>query len=208
MTRLSSLVTSAALGAALLLSLAACGSSGTNAESPPSPPTQSAPASPTGGTPADPAASGSPTAAAPGSAAPSTEPYRKLRGAFKDIPVVAEVYPIQRGPKTATANVRFIAVKSSDTFRIGTLNDSNPELGDSNNTAPDGLRLIDTTAGKAYLPATIGDQECLCSPRINTVLDNYTDVTVSVTFAAPPAELTAIDLVIPRFGTVRDVPLR
>ncbi|MFT4163827.1 MAG: hypothetical protein QM650_01130 [Microlunatus sp.] len=121
---------------------------------------------------------------------------------------MAEVYPIQRGPKTATANVRFITAKGSDTFRIGTLNDNNPELGDKNNTAPDGLRLIDSTAGKAYLPATIGDQECLCSPRVNSMLDHYTDVTVSVTFAAPPADLTAIDLVIPKFGTVRDVPLQ
>jgi hypothetical protein len=136
-------------------------------------------------------------------------PYRKLPGSFERVAVVAEVYPIRRGNATSTANIRFRqATSGSEYFRIHkSLNDHNPELGDKEETAPDGFRLIDRQTKKAYLPATIGDRECLCSPRVNGFSHYISDVTVTVTFAAPPASITTIDLVVPGFGTVNDVPL-
>lgn len=136
-------------------------------------------------------------------------PFRTLYGSFEGVAVTAEVYPIRRTGSTSASNVRFTVVNSSRTFRILTaLNDHNPEVADKGSTSPDGLRLIDPTAKKAYLPATIGDRECLCSPAVNDRFDRYTDVTVSVSFAAPPVSQTTINLVLPGFGTVADVPLR
>ena len=137
------------------------------------------------------------------------KPPRRLRGSFEGIAVVAEVYPIRRLGSTSVANVRFVAVNASRTFRIlEALNDHNPEIGDGGDTSPDGLRLIDPQAKKAYLPATIDDHQCLCSPARNAWTDRYTDVTVTVAFAAPPAALETIHLLVPGFGTVTDGPLR
>ncbi len=155
-----------------------------------------------------------PGATATADATPATpphaeSPHRRLRGSFEGVAVVAEVYPIRRLGSTSVANVRFVAVNASRTFRIlEALNDHNPEVGDGGDTSPDGLRLIDPQAEKAYLPATISDHECLCSPARNAWTDRYTDVTVTVAFAAPPATMETIHLLVPGFGTVTDVPLR
>lgn len=157
----------------------------------------------------------SPDASDDPSSAPSNDPglrkpFATLRGALEEKKVLAEIYPIERGGTTATANIRF-SLRKPDLigFRIyRSLSDNKPELGDSGKTAPDGLRLIDQDARKAYLPATIDDGECLCSPRVNGVYDRHHDLTVTVTFAAPPPSVTTIDLMVPGFGTVGDVPLR
>lgn len=137
-------------------------------------------------------------------------PFKTLQGELESIAVMAEVYPITRNSRTATASVRFrMAGSGTSEFRIfRSLNDHNPEVADKELTAPDGLRLIDSNAMKAYLPATIGDGECLCSPRINGFHDRHKDLTVAVTFGAPPASTKTIDLLIPGFGTVSDVPLQ
>ena len=201
----------ASLGAATLLCLAACSPGGSTigppAAYPPAPSESSVSTAP-----ADPSVTPMSPAATPTVGEPTPEaasPYRRLRGGFEGVPVVAEVFPIRREGATSTVNVRFVAKGTSRTFRIvESLSDHNPELGDKGKAAPDGLRLIDPAAKKAYLPATIGDRECVCSPAHNSWTDRYTDVTVSVTFAAPPASRDTIDLLVPGFGTVNDVPLQ
>lgn len=200
------------LGVVTLLCLAACSSAssttGPPAANPPSPSASVASTTPD----APSTAPASTTAASPtadDASSPGLSPYRRLRGAFEGVPVVAEVFPIRREDATSTVNIRFVASGTSRTFRIlDSLSDHNPELGDKGQSAPDGLRLIDPSARKAYLPATIGDRECVCSPAHNSWTDRYTDVTVSVTFAAPPASRSAVDLLVPGFGTVTDVPVQ
>ena len=201
----------ASLGAATLLCLAACTPMGSTA----APPTADPPApseSSVSTAPDDHSAPPMSPAAPPTVGEPTPEassPFRSLRGGFEGVPVVAEVFPIRREGATSTVNVRFVATGTSRTFRIvESLSDHNPELGDKGKAAPDGLRLIDPSAKKAYLPATIGDRDCVCSPAHNSWTDRYTDVTVSVTFAAPPASRNTIDLLVPGFGTVNDVPLQ
>lgn len=212
----------AAAGAATtLLALTACGAHAD--ATPPSHPDRPSPESTRSQTPVatpdtvEPRTSASPsTTASDGtSTRPSTppadvQPVRTLRGAFEEKAVTAEIYPIERGATTATVNVRFrLTTPTLTGFRIyQSLSDHKPELSDRGKTAPDGLRLLDTAAGKAYLPATIGTGECLCSPRVNTAFDDVDDVTVTVAFAAPPATLTHMDLMVPGFGTIADVPLR
>ena len=200
----------ASLGAVTLLCLAACSPPSSTTRQPAAdPPSPSASVVSTA--PPDPSARPEPPTATPASNEATLEglsPYRRLRGAFEGVPVVAEVLPIRREGATSTVNIRFVTSGTSRTFRIlGSLSDHNPELGDKGQSAPDGLRLIDPAAKKAYLPATIGDRECVCSPARNSWTDRYTDVTVSVTFAAPPASRNTIDLLVPGFGTVTDVPL-
>ena len=206
MTTSAAQILTAGLTTACLLAVTGCGTIDVAA-----PPRPAPSGSATAAGPPTPSAT-DPTSTPPASSAPSGQspetPFRTLYGAFEGVAVTAEVYPIRRTGSTSSANVRFTVANGSRTFRILTaLNDHNPEVADKGSTSPDGLRLIDPTAKKAYLPATIGDRECLCSPAVNDRFDRYTDVTVSVSFAAPPVSRSTINLVLPGFGTVADVPL-
>lgn len=128
----------AAAGACLALTTAACGAAGEVTTSP-----VQASATPTAtsavdsAAPADPSRPESSTPSASAPTEPDLEPYRTLRGSFEGVAVRAEVYPIRRGSRTATANVRFVVAKGSRTFRIlESLNDRNPELGDKGQDLP------------------------------------------------------------------------
>lgn len=179
---------------------------------PPAAPDTTSPSPAPSGPPAASPQPGTSSSSAPAPTASTTpaprEAFAVLRGSLEEVPVVAEVYPVHREGATSTLNVRLTGKRPGAEFRIlDALNDRNPETGARSNTAPDALRLIDPQAKKGYLPATTGQGDCVCSPATNGWMDHYTDVTVSATFAAPPASRTTIDVMIPGFGTVNDVPL-
>jgi len=118
------------------------------------------------------------------------------------------VFPVRRAGRTATVNVLIASDNPQEAFMLnGELSDGNPEVGSRSDRAVDGLRLVDATNKKAYLPATTGDGICACTPADDTKWYETNAVWVSVVFAAPPAELTTISVQIPQFGTITDVPL-
>jgi len=141
---------------------------------------------------------------------PSEEqPVAVRPGAIDDVRVKASVYPVRRGDQTVAVNVMIESIESSDTFNLGSaLSDGNPEVASNKSASVDGLRLVDPTNKKAYLPATTGTGSCLCVPADDGVWDYTSMVWVSVVFAAPPETVSAVDVQIPRFGTVNDVPIR
>ena len=142
-----------------------------------------------------------------GTPAPAEQPFAVRPGAIDKLRVKASVFPVRRAGQTATVNVLIASDNPQEAFMLnGELSDGNPEVGSRSDRAVDGLRLVDTTNKKAYLPATTGDGICACTPA-DKVLDETNAVWVSVVFAAPPAELTTISVQIPQFGTITDVPL-
>ena len=129
-------------------------------------------------------------------------------GAIDTVRVKAAVYPVRRAGQTATVNVLITADNPQEEFthqRRAVRRE--PRGGVRSDRAVDGLRLIDPTHKKAYLPATTGDGICACTPADDAELTMTTAVWVSVVFAAPPADLTTISVQVPQFGTVTDVPL-
>ncbi|MFF3438746.1 hypothetical protein [Streptosporangium sp. NPDC002721] len=70
----------------------------------------------------------------------------------------------------------------------------------------DGVHLVDTKNAKKHLVATDADGKCLCSSGLVTI-DRDRSVVFSATFAAPPADVNAMDVFIPLAGTFTDVPL-
>ena len=157
-----------------------------------------------------PTATGAPPSAEPSSAgtpAPAEQPFAVRPGAIDKVRVTASVFPVRRAGQTATVNVLITSDKPQEAFMLnGELSDGNPEVGSRSDWAVDGLRLVDATNKKAYLPATTGDGICACTPD-DKILDETNAVWVSVVFAAPPADLTTISVQIPQFGTITDVPL-
>ena len=57
--------------------------------------------------------------------------------------------------------------------------------------------------------ASDGKGRCLCSRNLNSMfLDYGNPMLLSASFAAPPADVAAIDVRIPNFGTVKNVPVQ
>lgn len=68
-----------------------------------------------------------------------------------------------------------------------------------------GLTLVDLTARKAYLVARDAEGACLCSSSPD--LASVATTVMKAQFAAPPSDATHIDVVVPKFGVLRDVPI-
>ena len=72
----------------------------------------------------------------------------------------------------------------------------------------DGINLIDGINGRRYAPARDRFNNCLCDRNIQDLaFSRDRPATLSATFGAPPADVKVVDVVIPRFGTIPDVPL-
>ena len=161
----------------------------------PAPPAPSAPSS------------GQPTPASTPSVA-AEQPFAVRPGAVRRVRVHAAIFPVRRSGQTATANVMISADDPfNDVDLEERLSDRNPEVGSRSPRSVDGLRLIDGKNKKTYLPATTADGVCACTPADGGMWNKTNVVWVSVVFAAPPADLTTIDVQIPLFGTVTNVPL-
>ncbi len=105
------------------------------------------------------------------------------------------------------AHLSFVLDASTDDITIGrALSDDNLAAGDADDDTADGVTLIDPRRSKVYLAAA-SDYRCLCTRFRDTKLAHDQPVVVSATFAAPPAEVTVLDVQIPGFGVVVGVPV-
>ena len=171
--------------------------------------------------PADPTDPTSPAASASGAATPvavpapsesasaGDTPVATRPGSFDKDKVVATLYPVRRTGETASVNLYIAAQDPDGTFMLlNSLGDGNTETSSKALTSVDGVRLVDPVAKKAYLPAVTADGQCVCSPDDGATGEVRSSVWVTVTFAAPPAQLTMINVTVPTFGTFTDVPVR
>lgn len=195
-------------GGALLL-LAGCGLAATTSRSPdlpdepPATALQAPTSSPAASTPASTGSSS--TAATPG---PAAQPVATRPGSFEKTKVTAQLYPVRRSGDTATVDLYIESQNLDETFMVfDNLSDGDTETAAKSMTAVDGIRLLDTTAKKAYLPAVTANGDCVCSPNDASSSEYRSSVWVTVTFAAPPASRSSISVSVPTFGTFTDVPL-
>jgi hypothetical protein len=72
----------------------------------------------------------------------------------------------------------------------------------------DGVALIDPAGRKKYLVARDEDNRCVCSNELGSAFVRpEAPVELTATLAAPPPGVTQVDLIVPRFETLRGVPL-
>lgn len=72
----------------------------------------------------------------------------------------------------------------------------------------DGITLIDTTNKQRYLVARDADNVCVCDVDLGTTSVGANAPTLlSATYGAPPEDVTAVDVMVPGYGTFRDVPI-
>jgi hypothetical protein len=67
---------------------------------------------------------------------------------------------------------------------------------------------VDSARRKVYLPASDGKGNCLCSRDLKGDLEPGHTYTFYATYAAPPAEVSVLDVSFPQFGTVSRVPVQ
>jgi hypothetical protein len=80
--------------------------------------------------------------------------------------------------------------------------------GDEEADVFDGVALIDPEGRKKYLVARDENNRCVCSNGLSAAFIRAdAPVELTATLAAPPPGVTQVDLIVPRFETVRGVAL-
>jgi hypothetical protein len=137
-------------------------------------------------------------------------------GAIDGHPVRLEVTELARTGAIVALTFRLtmddpLAEENSDSAQLSdTFDDGYSEqLGATQDTRTlDGISLIDAENRKRHLVARDSEGVCGCDGELGgAFLDPGAPLTLSATFAAPPEDVEAVDVVIPRFGTLKDVPL-
>lgn len=122
-----------------------------------------------------------------------------------------QVYPVQRDGTVSHVNLALSSpVDEDDRVPVADLlSDENVSAIDEDGSAADGLQLVDGKNAKLYLVASDGQGQCLCSRGLEGVfLSNNLPILISATFAAPPADVSTVDVRVPNFGAVSGVPVQ
>lgn len=171
----------------------------------------SAPASdPAGPSASAPASGGAPTPADPNQPAAGDQlgqVFATRTASYEGTKLTMNVYPIRRDGGTSHLN---LSMESSNRINLGqVLSDGNYQAIDDTGFAADGLQLVDGKNSKVHLVASDGNGQCLCSRNLLQARPSSSNpVLISATFAAPPTDVTTVDVRIPNFGTVSDVPVQ
>jgi hypothetical protein len=121
---------------------------------------------------------------------------------------------LERSGATVIVNARLELVgPSSERLQVASTFDDGiqQELPDGSLEAQDnfdGVALIDPVGKKKYFVARDEDNRCVCSTELSAAfVREEAPIELTATLAAPPPEVTQVDLIVPRFETLRDVPL-
>ncbi len=148
-----------------------------------------------------------PQSAAPQSAAPQADQViatRETKVASGDGGVArADVTALKRQGRTVTLNWTVTAVD-------GKVNMHNGMGGAPLDFSVSGVSLIDPVNAKRYRVARNGTEsnaECVCSDTQGEFLKAGQTVTLYALFAAPPADVTKVNIEMPMIGVFTDVPI-
>ena len=155
-----------------------------------------------------------PTGEATASAEPAAalgEPVASRTGSADEAELELDLYPVVRSGKLAELNFAITLVRSTnDKLQVADLlSDGNYDSVDSGGHSADGVQLLDTVNSKLHLPASDGLGHCLCSRDLSaTFIGLGKTMVFSATYAAPPANVDTVDVQVPHFGTITDVPVQ
>lgn len=115
----------------------------------------------------------------------------------------ADVTALKRQGKTVTLNWTITVVD-------GEVNIHNGMGSATLDYSVSGVSLIDPVNAKRYRVARNGtgsDAQCVCSDTQGNFLKKGQTVTLYALFAAPPADVTKINIEMPMIGVLTDVPI-
>lgn len=156
------------------------------------------------------------TAAASASPTADAEGIATAGSAVDGVPVRLDVVGLKRSGETLVLNLRLTApeAEEDDSAQVaGTFDDGQfqeVEGGESTigGSTLDGISLVDTKNQKRYLVGRDETGQCVCDTDLgDTFVEREAPALLSATFAAPPPDVTSVNVVIPDFGTLADVPV-
>ena len=136
-------------------------------------------------------------------------------GTIDGVRVTLEIAELKRSGATTALSLRLTTdaddrAQVADTFDNGTYEKSrSPDAASiSGGSTLDGVYLLDTKNAKKYLVGRDAENNCACDGDLGgAFVHSEAPLTLSATFGAPPADVQAVDVFVPRFGTFKDVPL-
>jgi hypothetical protein len=190
------------LAVALAIAAAGCGGDGDKK-------TAQEQATPAAGAPAEGTATPAPSAT-PEEAAALVETLGSVDGGRARF-ILTE---LRRSGPTVILNARLEPVDPAGTrLQVGSTFDDGSfqaleDGGDEGGDVFDGVALVDPEGRKKYLVARDETNRCVCSNELSSAfIRAEAPVELTATLAAPPPGVTQVDLIVPRFETLRGVPL-
>ena len=134
-------------------------------------------------------------------------------------PVRLDVVELKRSGETTALNLRLtvaedagsdsnISAQVAGTFDDGIFQRIRGGTSTSGGSSLDGISLVDNRNRKRYLIGRDERGACVCDADLGSAfVKPGAPLLLSATFGAPPRDVDALDVVIPRFGTFKDVPL-
>jgi hypothetical protein len=142
------------------------------------------------------------------------EPIAERDGSIDQHPVKLQIIELKRSGETSELTIRLVATGDTDgaqvaqTFEDGVDQKLKTPDAQLENATLDGISLIDSKNRKRYLAGRDETNACVCDKGLsNAFVGADAPLVLSVTFAAPPDDVDAMDVVVPRFGTFKDVPV-
>ena len=144
------------------------------------------------------------------------EPSRVLAGRdsqIDDDAVRLDIIDLRRSGATAALTFQLSmpdAMDDSSAAQVAQTFDDGVLGGEGQDSSTlDGVSLIDTKNAKRHLVGRDASGVCVCDGNLGSVfVEASAPVALSATFAAPPPDVQQMDVVIPRFGTLKDVPVQ
>lgn len=136
-------------------------------------------------------------------------------GTIDGVRVTLEIAELKRSGATTALSLRLTTeaderAQVAGTFDNGIFDKSRSRDASSisGGSTLDGVFLLDTKNRKKYLVGRDAENNCACDGDLGSAfVDSDGPLTLSATFGAPPADVRAVDVFVPKFGTFKDVPL-
>lgn len=149
-------------------------------------------------------------------AADATKPLDTRDGNIADEAVTVELLSLKRSGPTLVLSLRLrptvpgresrAQIASALSNEVFEKDPTTDDTIDSDNL--DGITLVDTKNRKRHLVARDARNGCVCTTGLSsTFVTDAAPSNLSATFGAPPADVRALDVTIPRFGTFTGVPV-
>lgn len=156
----------------------------------------------------------------PAPAPAPAKPIASKEGSFDDDAVTLDILELKRSGNTVVLNFQLRATNpDADGSGTGTSAQISTTFGNNiNERTPggepvddfnlDGITLIDTKNRKRHLVGRDSENQCVCTNNLSaTFVKDAGPVSLTATYGPPPADVQAMDVSIPSYGTFTDVPL-
>jgi hypothetical protein len=145
---------------------------------------------------------------------PDRRPIASRKGSIEDSNVLLEVIELRRSGSTAIFSIRLTIPQGADEVQVASAFDDgiDQEVDGADILASaetlDGITLVDSRNRKRYLVGRDSRGACVCDSELtNDYVEDGVPLELSATYAAPPPGVQAMDVHVPGFGTLHDVPV-